>query len=160
MNINILFTILLAFFNFIIAVYGALLSTALLIHEILKERKQLSIILEHVAWYETVQVIITNIGRRPITLVDMYVKPIFGSGDNSYSERVPRNALFGIDDPFPVKINDGEAISIPLGSVLAKTLIDNQLKAKIIIYDSQGKEYSDLKSRIYDAKKGGYFDSP
>jgi uncharacterized protein (UPF0218 family) len=59
-----------------------------------------------------------------------------------------------------VKIKDGEAISIPLGEVLARTLLENQLKAKIEIYDSQGKKYSDFKTRTYDAKWGGYYDLP
>lgn len=143
-----------------IAIYGALLSTALLLNELLQQRKKLSIILEHVAWYETVQVIITNVGRRTLTLVEMKIDTIVGTGENAHWEMVPKNALLNIDDPFPITLKDGEAVSIPLGNVLAETLINNRINAKIEVYDSQGKKYSDYKSRTYDAKWGGYHNIP
>ncbi|MDW7755878.1 MAG: hypothetical protein SCH68_12010 [Brevefilum sp.] len=146
--------------NFYIALYGALLSTGLFIHKILKERKKLSIILEHIAWYERVQIVITNTGYRPITLTALAMKTVIGEGDVSHWEPVPNNSLFDIEsgnDPFPILIKEGEAISLPLGPVLSETLLQNGLKAKLIVFDSRGKEYSVFTTRTFDAKWGGYF---
>ncbi len=145
--------------NDFIGLYGAILSSALLIHEIRKERKKLSIILEHIYWVERVQLIITNSGRRPVTLTTMTMETVIGTGDNSHWENVPQNALFDTEqgrDPFPVMIKDGEAISIPLSSVLSEHLLENRLTAKLIIYDSEGKAYSEFKTRGNDVKWGGY----
>jgi len=143
----------------IIAIYGAILSTALLIYEILKERKKLSIILEHVAWYEKVQIIITNSGHRPITLTGMSMATLIGEGDEAHWETVPQNSLFDYEensDPFPVTIKDGESISLQLGLVITGYLLSNQMNAKLAIYDSEGKAYSDFETRTFDAKWGAY----
>jgi len=145
--------------NFYIALYGALLSTWLFIHKIIKDRKKLSIILEHIAWYEQVQIVITNSGHRPITLTALAMKTVIGEGDDSHWEPVPNNALFDIingDNPFPIFIKDGEAVSLPLGSVLSEALLQNGLQARLVLFDSQGKEYSSFSSRTYNAKWGGY----
>ena len=140
-----------------IAIYGALLSTALLINELLKQRKKLTIILEHVTWYESVNVLITNSGHRPITLTAISIKVLIP--DQDFWEPVPHTALFGVEqenDPFPITVKNGESISFPLGPVLTNDLIINRMKAKISIQDSEGKEYSEYKAREYDAKWGTY----
>ena len=147
--------------NLIIALYGAILSSALLIHEVRKERRKLSIILEHVFWVERVQVILTNSGHRPVTITGMTMETMIGEGNNSHWERVPQNSLFDTEqgiEPFPVIIKDGEAISLPLSSVLTGYLLENRLTAKLIIYDSEGRAYSEFKKRTNDAKWGGYDD--
>lgn len=145
--------------NFYIALYGALLSTGLFIHKLLKDRRHLSIILEHIAWYERVQIVITNTGYRPITLTALTMETVIGECEDSHWEPVPSNSLFDIEsgnDLFPILIKDGEAISLPLGLVLSETLLQNGLKAKLIFFDSRGKEYSTFSSRTFDAKWGGY----
>lgn len=141
--------------DLIIAIYGALLSTALLIYELLKHRKRLSIILQHVAWYETINIIITNTGHRPVTLTSLSMEVFIP--DQSFWEPVPQTVLFSekmATDVFPTTIIVGDSISIPLGPILTQDLLKNRLNAKIIICDSEGKEYSNYKAQIYDAKWG------
>ena len=46
--------------------------------------------------------------------------------DGFYWETVPKNGLFDIENgssPFPVRIKDGESISIPLGTVVTGYLL-------------------------------------
>lgn len=141
----------------IIAIYGALLSTALLLYEILKQRKRLTIILEHIAWYERVHIIITNSSRRSISLSSMSME-VFDI-EKSFWELVPQNALFDNEqrnELFPLTIKKGESISLLLGPVLSDNLIKNRLQARITITDSEGKKFKEFKARTFDAKWGTY----
>lgn len=57
----------------IIALYGAIVSTILGVREIQKEYRKLSIFLVLDEWTFMYSITITNIGHRPMTLVDLYV---------------------------------------------------------------------------------------
>ncbi|MBW6475012.1 MAG: hypothetical protein K0B14_17935 [Anaerolineaceae bacterium] len=145
--------------NFYIALYGALLSTGLFIHKILKDRKKLSIILEHIAWVEKFQIIITNSGNRPITLTGISMKVIMCEDENSNWQTIPQMDLFDQSQktyPFPVIINAREAISLPLESTISGYHLKSTKTVCLSIYDSEGKEYSEFKTRTYDAKWGFY----
>ena len=145
--------------NFYIALYGALLSTGLFLHKILKDRKKLSIILEHIAWVERFQIIITNSGNRPITLTGIFMSVRIGEDENSHWETIPQKDLFDSSQetyPFPVIINAGEAISLPLEPTISGYHLKSQKSVKLSVFDSEGKEYSDFKTRTYDAKWGFY----
>ena len=144
----------------IIAIYGALLATILAIIEIFKVRKKITIILEYVTFYERAQILITNSGHRSITLTGMTMETKIKDQDGFHWETVPQNALFDIEDgssPFPVRIEDGESISIPLGTVVTGYLLQNKLTANLKIFDSEGNRYSKYKSKILDGKLGGYY---
>lgn len=146
----------------LIALYGAILSTILGIREWLKELRNLTIILEYVTWYERVNLVITNSGHRPVTLTGLTMATGIPDDEGKHWEIVPQNALFDVSPiqmRFPVKIEDGDSISIPLGPGVSEELINNHLTAKISVFDSQGKEYSRFDSIIHDAKWGGYFKS-
>jgi hypothetical protein len=83
----------------ILAIYGSLLATVLGVREFLKERRHIKVILEYIYFYEKVQMIITNTGRRPITITGIgmetylemkgeghYVKlPFFAQGESGKS---------------------------------------------------------------------------
>jgi hypothetical protein len=145
--------------SLIIAIYGALLSTGLFIHKILKDRKKLSIILEYIAWVEKFQIIITNSGHRPLTLTGISMKVYIGEGVNAHWESIPQMDLFVyVQDayPFPVIINAGEAISIPLEPTISGCHLKSQKTVMLSVFDTEGKEYSDFRTRTYDAKWGYY----
>lgn len=142
-----------------LAIYGAITSTVLLIREILKERRKITIILEYVAWYERVQIVIVNSGHRPITITEISMRIFSSNGEDDFGEPIPKNALFDLDlldKPLPQIIKDGESVSLPLSSVISKNLLDNKLKAKINIFDAEGNKFSDFKIRTLDQKWGGY----
>lgn len=68
----------------VVAIYGALLSTMLVIREVRKDRRKLFIVLEHVALYERVQIIITNIGHRPVTITEIEVRTFLQRDGNTF----------------------------------------------------------------------------
>jgi len=140
------------------AIYAATLSTALLIYEILKQRKKLSIILEYLYGYDKVQVIITNTGHRPVTLTGMNVKISFKEIDAMIWENFRRDNLSSeVQEKhiFPVLIKDGESTIIPLRSAVEEDLAKTRFQARINIYDSEGKEHTINISRFYEAKYFG-----
>jgi hypothetical protein len=142
----------------LIAIYGAILSTILGIRELLKERKNVTIILEYVTWQERVNLVITNSGHRPVTLTGLTMETIVPDSEGTHWETVPQGALISTSQTqtsFPVKIEDGDSISLPLGPVVSEYLIDNHLNAKILVFDSEGRKYSKFDSMIHDAKWGG-----
>ena len=147
-------------FNLIIALYGALLSTSILIWQLLKAQKKLSITLEYVALVEGVQIVVTNSGYRSITLTTLNMKIPHGEGEKIIYENIRPGDLINIEqiekDPFPVKLEPGDSISIPLSMTISHDLLDNQLNAKLAIFDSEGKKYSKYNKRTFNAKWGGY----
>src|SRR5688572_10454854 len=85
-----------------LALYGAVLSTMLGVRELSRERRRVLIFLEHREWTHTYSIIITNIGHRPITLVDisMVLPDPYGV--------VPRYILREEADPFPITLTDAQ----------------------------------------------------
>lgn len=143
----------------VVAIYGALLSTMLVIREVRKDRRKLFIVLEHVALYERVQIIITNIGDRPVTITEIEVRTFLQQDGNTIWDRVPRNALLNSEEtinPFPATINEGEHVTLPLSEVVRQELTNNGMKAKIVIYDVEGKKYRTFKTRLHNPRWGSY----
>jgi len=135
----------------IIAIYGAAIATVLGIRELQRDKRRISVILEYVSFYDHAQITITNIGRRPITIseINMTVK----------QEQVPRNELFSInpeDEPFPLTIDDGEYITLPLHGIIGEAFLENTKSIKVSVYDIEGCVYTKFKSRIYNPKWGFY----
>jgi hypothetical protein len=56
-----------------IAVWGAGLSTYLGIRELIKERRQIKLILEYITFREIVQLIVVNSGHRPVTITEIAI---------------------------------------------------------------------------------------
>src|SRR5215218_8545911 len=148
--------------TFIIAIYGAVISTILAIREIRKDRKRILTILEYVEFLGRAQVTITNIGHRPITITEVGMSTLSeleGGGD--WWESVPRNVLFDpeiyVDGiPLPVTLNDGDHVTLPLNDALSGILSANQMKARITVSDVQGNEYREFKTRLHNPKWGYY----
>jgi hypothetical protein len=142
-------------FTLIIAVYGAVIATFLGIRELKRDKRRIIVIIEYVAFYERAQITITNIGHRPITIteVNMSVK----QGD--YWEQVPRNVLFFAnpeDVTFPITINDGEYITLPLHIEIGQAFLESTKNIKVAVYDIEGNTYTKFRSRLYNPKWGYY----
>ena len=147
----------LSLLTIIIALYGAIVSTILGIREINKEKKKIAIFLVYNEWQGGYSITITNIGHRPITLIDLQINiPSMGL--------VPKNALMFdnlaeevIEWPMPVTLTDAEHISIRISSNVSKYIEEEKKKIVIVAYDSEGKSYSEYKKLSYDSKYGGLF---
>lgn len=153
--------------TFVIAIWGAALATFLGIREFLKDRRQIRIILEYQEFTEIVQIRIINIGIRPITISNVIMNVFFNTTDKQpkHWERVPANALFGTrkeDDSvsLPVTIEDGKQITLQLSEVVYGALMENRMRAKICVYDAEGREYTRFDRLYYNAKWGGYSKPP
>lgn len=144
----------------VIAVYGAGLSTVLAVRELMKDRRRLLIILEYVVLYERAQLTIVNVGYRPATINGIGMWVFNEQNERNMPERVPRNSLFASeldnDDLLPVTINDGEHVTLTLSDALSGILRDNNMKAKITVYDVEGREHKRFRTRLHNPKWGSY----
>jgi hypothetical protein len=133
----------------LLAVYSAVLSTILALKEITKERKFLKIILQYNefgAWYS---IVCTNVGHRPITLVNISIV-IPGQ------DAMPRNALYGLNDLFPVTLEDGDHCSFKLSLEISEYIYKVDGKIKIYLYDADGKSYTKYERISHNEKFGTY----
>jgi hypothetical protein len=143
----------------ILATYGAILSSYLAIREILKERRQLKIILEYVAFREIARLIITNSGHRPVTITDI-AADVYQEGDegNNNLAEVPQGALISGDYDLPKLLSDGQTVIYELGAVLSGIIIEGFSKEKnvhIAVFDAEGNSYTKYERRMGNAKWGG-----
>ena len=139
----------------IIALYGAAIATILGIRELQRDKRRISVIIEYVAFEERAQITITNIGHRPITIAEINMSVML---DNHW-EQAPKNALFNAnpeDVTFPIMINDGEYITLPLHELIGETFFKNRKNIKVAVYDIEGNTYTKFKSRLYNPKWGYY----
>ena len=143
----------------VIAIYGAGVATVLGIRKIRSDRRRITVILEHIAFYERAQITIINIGFRPITLSEIGMAVGEEQNGKLIWDQVPRNALFGPEveaEPLPATLGDGEHLSILLSDPVSRALFDNKMRAKVSVYDAEGKVYTDFKTRLYNPKWGHY----
>jgi len=139
----------------IIALYGALISTILGVREIRKERRKISVYFVYEVWSNLYSITITNIGHRPITLIDLYLKLPDG-------REVPTNVIMnghkGEEQGwnFPVTLSDGEQIAIRIPTLVSKEIGELKGKVAIKVYDAEGNNYNKYKRIERDAKSGKY----
>ena len=126
-----------------IAVYGAVLSTAVVLWEIWKGRRRVLIRLDYVAFLEIAEVTITNNGYRPVAITGLTVHP-------DGSDMVPSNSLLSErHEPtrrLPATLNDGEHITLPLSDAVSRILARNGMKTYIGVHTAGGKTYSKHKT--------------
>jgi len=130
-----------------IAIYGALLSSILAYREWSKDKKRIAIFIKYFVFASRSEIIITNIGHRPITLTDI-----------SFAERSAGNHVKGIprnvyttgeeDWPFPVTLTDGESLVYKIqGPISGQNLIPT-------VFDSEGTKYAKYRFIQYNDKFG------
>lgn len=155
----------------LLGLYGAGLSTYLALRERKKERKQIRIFLEHVkdelakeGEKESAQITIVNVGHRPTTIVDMSLE-IFSTAldrEGPVGQMIAPNLLKSTEGVsfFPVTLEDGEPMTIPLGTGSDGLFIVTEkiptMLVKIRVYDVEGNIYTDYTRRTYN-KTFGYF---
>lgn len=152
MTINDLFTLALA-------VYGAVLATILGIRELQRDKRRIGVILEYVAFYERAQIVITNIGHRPITIAEIRMEAGVKQNGKLYWEGVPRNTLFAEaakDHPLPIILDDGEYLALPLSTEIGKIFLEDKTRVRVFVYDVDGNVYKKFRTRFYNPKWGNY----
>lgn len=146
-----------------LSVYGAVLATILAVREIRREKRRVRIFLDQRAFEYRVQMTLTNIGHRPVTITGVSLSVGYESDESESFENVPQNSLFAATPGpgfLPVTLSDGESVSLPLSPTVSDILIDNHLLARITVYDADGKEYSEYRTRLFNEKWGTYGDLP
>ena len=141
---------------FIIAIYGAFLSTVgigIKLWEFKKEKRQLTIFLENLLFYETYRLRLVNSGHRPINIreIGMY---IIQRNENEIvlDEAVPRKSMFDREVNFPIGLTDGMEISLPLSPVLNYELKKADSTLYIIVRDSEGNNFTNFQKTSYNPK--------
>lgn len=145
----------------IIAAYAAILSTILGVYEFRKEKRSIKIYLEHVYFYETVQLTIFNMGHRAITIneISMLVEVgTQGKVKRPYFDPVPANSMFNTDrsTELPFELEDGKQKTIRLSQTVSDMLLNNRLSARITVFDAEGNQYKNYEKRGYNPKWGYY----
>jgi hypothetical protein len=138
----------------LLALWGAILSTYLGIREIKKEKKQLLIYLEHVYPAEIIQMVVVNIGHRPITLTNAGVHLYLDSRKKIPYDHLPFTPILPNNEPypFPVTLNDGEHITLAYSEELLLSIKRDGLLANAFVYDVEGRLHRSSEVRDYDSR--------
>jgi hypothetical protein len=130
-----------------LAIYGALLSTILGLRELFRERKRILIFLQLNEYQMVYSIIITNVGHRPITLLDISM--------DLPREYVPRYIIVPrSDDPFPVTLTDGQVFTLNLSESLSAEVFEANENIKLVVYDTENRKYRKFKKLSYNEKDG------
>jgi len=139
--------------TFAIAIYGAIVATLLGIREIRREEKKVALFFILHEWEGAYSINVTNIAHRPITIIDMLL--------SVGGETIPKNILeFGeveqiiFEWPLPVTLTDGQFVTIRIPYNISRLISDQDKKVEIIVYDAEGKTYSEYKRLSYSSKYG------
>jgi hypothetical protein len=140
----------------LIAIYAAVVSTIALVVSIIlaiqklsEEKKRIIIFVKQFSFDTRSEILITNIGHRPITITDLTFGELVGK---NLVEGVPRNVYSsGADWPFPVTLTDGESFVYKIQGPISgsKTLIPT-------VFDSEGNKYNKYRTIRYNEKFGGF----
>lgn len=151
MNLNDLLT-------FLIALYGAVIASILGYRELKRDKRRISVVVEHVDFVERTQITLINTGIRPITISEISMEENLNQDGKEQWQSVPRNALFDSgDELFPITLTDGEHITLLLSEVVGPSFFMNSGKnARLKVYDVEGNVYTKFKTRVYNPKWGIY----
>lgn len=127
------------------------------IQDLQKEKRQIRVFLEWVAWYEYAQIVIINIGHRPVTITEVGIAIPYKTNNGSIIwDDVPRNSLLrDMKKPFPTTLEDGDAFILPLSDVVSSSVYPS-MRVQVSVFDSEGNQYTRYKARLYDPKWGHY----
>jgi len=142
-----------------ISLYGALLATILAVRDIFRQRRRIRIFLDQLVWHQRVQVTITNIGDRPITIAGIALSIGHEQDGHIVFEDIRQGDLFPVDlsrDLLPATLGDGEHITLPISDPVGNFLYENNMRARITVYDADGNKYKNFRTRLYNEKWGNY----
>jgi hypothetical protein len=106
-----------------IAVWGAGIASWLGYKELRREKRSLKIILERINWVERYQILITNVGHRPVTIIEVHLG--LAMKNTPAYDMVPTGAFWayeeGYEEPkFPIVLKDGKMAQLHLRKLLAR----------------------------------------
>jgi hypothetical protein len=133
-----------------LATWGAALSTFLGFTELRKQKRRLRVVCEYVAFSERAQLVIINVGHRPVTVASVSIGAKMGDD----WESVPSIAMFDDKNPFPLTLSDGEHITLPLVEQLAETLRQDPHGVQVTVYDIEGTAHNEVSMRTHNPKWG------
>jgi hypothetical protein len=139
----------------VIAGWGAILSTLLVIREFKKERRELTITLYSIHWTERHKITITNTGHRPITIIEIGLE--IAPDLKGPHLPVRSGALFASEEGYlpprlPLILSDGQTAEFHLSEYVTEQLSNKENHPFIFVYDSEGNVYKKHKSAEYDPR--------
>jgi len=146
----------------IIAGWGAILSSILGVREIFRAKRQVRVYLEHIHWVERLQVIVVNIGHRPVTITSVAARPIpdisKGMSPSEAKPFYPTPLEEDGDIELPVVLKDGESVSYFLPELALNMIYVDGIEIEAYARDAEGKEYTTKRMRKLDAKYDKYIE--
>ena len=139
--------------SLIIAVYAAVLSTFLAANEFKKNKRRVKVILEHLDFYERINLMIVNHGFRPVTITNINIKVGARLPNNEWVlQPVLANVMFDNDETktLPFIVSDGQGVSFILNSNLLEYF--SQGKIVVEVFDAEGKIYINRHKRSISPK--------
>ena len=148
---------LLDLISLIIAIWGAGLSSYLALRELRRERRQVRVYLDHIEWVERFQMLVVNVGHRPVTIVEVALRPIYPeetSGEFPIYPEAPEGFAL---PKLPALLNDGESLTLPMPEQVGSIVYVDGARFEAYALDAEGNEHVTSRVRHYDAKYGRYY---
>jgi len=145
--------------TFGIAIWGAVLATAIGIYELLKDRRKISIYLEYVLYGEKYRMVVVNTGHRAVTLTNItLLHHHYKDGNLAYTDPVPASVFF--EEPqdyrqWPATLKDGEQMIYYFSDVIRDAYLAHD-RIEVRVYDAEEHVWKTGKTRVFDQKLGGY----
>jgi hypothetical protein len=144
----------------IVAAWGAGLATFLGIRELRREKRQVRVYLDYVAWYEVHEITVVNVGQRPVTIVSVgaHLQP-WDKGKVGLFEGRPfePDADPDLNQPvLPARLGDGEKITFAMPQHFHDLVTSGEHEAFAYARDAEGNTYASTEHRLYDAKRDYY----
>jgi len=144
----------------IVAVWGAGLATYLGIRELNRQKRQVRVYLDYIAWYEVHELTIVNAGQRPVTIVSAgaHLEPKDKTKVGMFEGRPfePEAAPNGQQPTLPARLGDGDKITMVMPQHFHELLTSGEYVATAYARDAEGNTYTSSTRRLFDAKRDSY----
>jgi hypothetical protein len=143
--------------QFILAIWGAALSTDLGIIKLSENKRQIRVFLDFIPLESKYKLVVVNIGHRPITIIDAGVR-ILPKDIREYGGKTPilREDLEGkISQSFPTVLNDGQSFTMVIFDS-QEFIYSGNYRCIPYAFDVERKEYIAKNIRDYDVRAQKY----
>jgi len=148
----------------IVAAWGAGLATFLGIRELRREKRQVRVYLDYVAWYEVHEITVVNVGQRPVTIVSVgaHLQPIDESKVGLFEGRpFEPDPNPDLKQPvLPARLGDGEKLTFVMSQDFHELVTSGEHEVFAYARDAEGNTYGSTEHRLYDAKRDYYAPLP
>lgn len=148
---------LIACISLVVAIYAALIGTINALRERKRDTRTIQITLRHIDFEERFELILENIGFRPISIAEISMEVFIVQGKKKFYDRVPKGALFDDINLFdkPLILKEGEIRILRIQEIAASYLIAHTEKTRITVFDNSGNKFTKFKVDHRNAKWGG-----